>query len=208
MKIFVGISGASGSVYGGRLLNALEEAGHDVTACVSDGAVEVIRFEDQSGAPGLQEASCEAVIKSFLAASGVDEGSIRLVSPGGMGEAFASGSSLGDAAIVCPCSMSTAAGIAAGITRNLIHRVADVMLKESRPLILVPRETPLSEIHLRNLLTLRRAGAQIVPAMPAFYNHPKSIDDMVDFVVGKVLDLLGVRNELFERWEGKPENRT
>ena len=104
--------------------------------------------------------------------------------------------------------MSTVAGIAAGITSNLIHRVADVMLKESRPLVIVPRETPLSEIHLRNMLTLRRAGVQVVPAMPAFYIHPGSIDDLVDFVVGKVLDVLGIGHELFDRWEGKAENAT
>ncbi|MFA5809779.1 MAG: UbiX family flavin prenyltransferase [Thermoleophilia bacterium] len=208
MKIFVGISGASGSIYGGRLLKVLKEAGHDVTACVSDGAVEVMRYEDQSGASGMNEASREAVIDSFLAANGVDAGSIRRVSPENMGEAYASGSSLGDATVICPCSMSTAAGIAAGITGNLIHRVADVMLKESRPLVIVPRETPLSEIHLRNMLTLRRAGAEVVPAMPAFYIHPKNIDDLVDFVVGKVLDVLGIRHELFDRWEGKAENGT
>lgn len=208
MKIFVGISGASGSIYGGRLLKVLKEAGHDVTACVSGGAVQVMRFENQSGASGMNEATRESVIDSFLSANGMDAGSIRLVAPDNMGEAYASGSSLGDAAVICPCSMSTVAGIAAGITSNLIHRVADVMLKESRPLVIVPRETPLSEIHLRNLLTLRRAGAQIVPAMPAFYIHPASIDDLVDFIVGKVLDVLGIRHELFNRWEGKAENGT
>ncbi|MFA6001163.1 MAG: flavin prenyltransferase UbiX [Thermoleophilia bacterium] len=203
MKIFVGISGASGSILGGRLLKVLSQAGHDVTVCVSDGAVQVMRFEDQSDVPGSGNTSRETVIDSFLAANGVEAGSIRLVSPENMGEAFASGSFLGDAAVICPCSMSTVAGIAAGITSNLIHRVADVMLKESRPLVVVPRETPLSEIHLRNMLTLRRAGAHIVPAMPAFYIHPASVDDLVDFVVGKVLDVLGISHELFDRWEGK-----
>ncbi len=112
----------------------------------------------------------------------------------------ASGSSAPDALVVCPCSMGTLARIACGISGNLIERSADVMLKERRPLLLVPRETPLSDIHLENMLKLSRAGARIIPAMPAFYGRPESVLDLVDFVVGKILDQLGIENDLYKRW--------
>jgi 4-hydroxy-3-polyprenylbenzoate decarboxylase len=206
MKIFVGISGASGSIYGGRLLQALARTGNEITVCVSDGAVEVMRLEERLGVEGNMGrggvAERESVIDAFLRVHGLGGRVLEQADPTEMASAFASGSSLAGAAIVCPCSMSTLASIAAGVTRNLIHRVADVMLKESRPLILVPRETPLSEIHLRNLLTVKRAGALVVPAMPGFYHHPESIEDLVDFVVGKVLDTLQIPNDMFERWRG------
>ena len=112
----------------------------------------------------------------------------------------ASGSSAPDAMVVCPCSMGSLGRIAAGLSSSLLERVADVMLKEGRPLLLVPRETPLSAIHLENMLKLARLGVRIVPPMPAFYHHPQSLDDLVDFVVGKVLDQLGVEHRLFKRW--------
>lgn len=205
MKIFVGISGASGQVYAGRLIPALFETGNDVTVCFSNGAVEVIRAEETeagASAPGTQQNSRDGTIDAFLARYGISAADIEIADPEDMSSAFASGSALADAAIVCPCSMSSLACIATGITRNLIHRVADVMLKEGRPLIVVPRETPLSEIHLKNMLRLKRAGAHIVPAMPAFYHHPQTIDDLTGFVVGKVLDVLLIRHNLFERWKG------
>jgi len=200
MKIFVGISGASGSIYGGRLLQALARTENEITCCVSSGAVEVMRFEELAGA--ASEADPGSVVESFLERYGLDRGSMEMAEPGDMASRFASGSALAGAAVICPCSMSTLACVASGVTRNLIHRVADVMLKESRPLVLVPRETPLGEIHLRNMLHARRAGALMVPAMPAFYNHPASVEDMVDFVVGKVLDALRIKNDLYERWGG------
>lgn len=202
MKVFVGISGASGSVYGGRLLKALKTGDHDVTACVSDNAVEVMRWEEKTPGLDLSRASREVVIENFLFANGLAGGDIDLVLPGDFASAFASGSYLAAAVIVCPCSMSTAASIAAGITGNLIHRAADVMLKEGRQLALVPRETPLSEIHLENLLKLRRAGAHVIPAMPGFYHKPETVEDLVDFVAGKVLDVLGLPHELYDRWDG------
>ncbi|MBI5869358.1 MAG: UbiX family flavin prenyltransferase [Actinobacteria bacterium] len=201
MKIFVGISGASGSIYGGRLLKALTESAIDITACVSDGAIEVMRHEEKS-AIGEGKAERDMVIAAFLERHNISEDDVALADPHDMASVFASGSSLADAAVVCPCSMSTLASIASGVTRNLIHRVADVMLKESRPLALVPRETPLSEIHIRNMLRVKSAGALLIPAMPGFYHQPETIDDLVDFVVGKVLDSLGVHNDLFERWQG------
>ncbi len=200
MKIFVGISGASGSIYGGRLLLALSRLEYEITACISDGAVEVMRHEEPLAADPL--ASREAVVDAFLARYEVSEDEITLAAPDDMASAFASGSSLASAAIICPCSMSTLASIAAGITRNLNQRVADVMLKESRPLVLVPRETPLSEIHIRNMLTVKRAGGLVVPAMPGFYHHPETVADLADFVVGKALDVLRIQNELFDRWKG------
>lgn len=201
MKIFVGITGASGQIYGGTLLRALSELDHNVTACFSNAAVEVIcaeeaGFAEFAGQPGKQ------VIAEFLNRHGIAAGNIKIAPPEDMTNMYASGSSLADAAIVCPCSMSSLASMAAGITRNLIHRAADVMLKESRPLIIVPRETPLSVIHLENMLRLKRAGAMIVPAMPGFYHNPATIDDLSRFVVGKVLDVLNIPHDIFTRWKG------
>jgi 4-hydroxy-3-polyprenylbenzoate decarboxylase len=125
---------------------------------------------------------------------------------------IASGSHLTDGMIIAPCSMKTAASVAHGLSSGLIERAADVTLKERRPLIVVPRETPFSSIHLENLLALSRAGAHVVPAMPAFYHHPKSIDDLVGFVVGRILDHLGVPQTLVPRWgeggaPGRPHGR-
>ncbi|RJQ42776.1 MAG: UbiX family flavin prenyltransferase [Gaiellales bacterium] len=197
MKVFVGISGASGAIYGAGLLRALLAAGSEVSVCISDGAIEVIRAEDGIGAGSRGE-----VVSAFFQRHSVTLDPAALIDTGDMASAFASGSALAGAAVVCPCSMSTLGSIAAGITRNLIHRVADVMLKEGRPLVLVPRETPLSAIHLENMLRVKRAGAAIVPAMPGFYQRPESIDDLVDFNSGKVLDVLGIRHELFNRWDG------
>jgi 4-hydroxy-3-polyprenylbenzoate decarboxylase len=197
MRLFIGISGASGTIYGAGLLRALLQTEHEISVCISNGAVAVMREEDSIPATGREE-----VIGEFFDRHGVDFSVEDVIDQSDMGSQFASGSSLAEAAIVCPCSMSTLASMAAGITRNLIHRVADVMLKEGRPLVVVPRETPLNEIHLNNMLTLKRAGAHIVPAMPAFYQQPASIDDMVEFVVGKALDVLQIEHSLFQRWGG------
>lgn len=198
MKLFLGISGASGTIYGAALLRALIRSGHAVSVCLSDGAIAVIREEDGIAATGREE-----VIGAFFDRHGVEVDGGDIVDPADMASAFASGSSLAQAAVVCPCSMSTLASMATGITRNLIHRTADVMLKEGRPLVVVPRETPLSDIHLENMLKLKRAGAHIVPAMPAFYSRPETIDEMTDFVAGKVLDVLGIEHKLFQRWGGQ-----
>jgi 4-hydroxy-3-polyprenylbenzoate decarboxylase len=131
---------------------------------------------------------------------GAPEGSLRVFGREDWMAPVASGSNPADAMAVCPCSMGTLGAIAAGLADNLIERAADVMLKERRPLVLVPRETPLSAIHLENMLKLARAGAVILPPVPAFYTRPDSVGAIVDFVVARVLDQLGVANDLVARW--------
>ncbi|HEU0264237.1 MAG TPA: UbiX family flavin prenyltransferase, partial [Geobacterales bacterium] len=133
---------------------------------------------------------------------GADADHLTYYDEGNLFAPIASGSAAADAMVVVPCSMGSVARIAAGISGTLLERAADVMLKEQRPLILVPRETPLSQIHLENLLRLSRAGARIVPAMPAFYHHPSSMDELVNFMVGKILDQLGIEQLLFPPWQG------
>ncbi|MEI6206912.1 MAG: flavin prenyltransferase UbiX [Desulfuromonadales bacterium] len=193
--IFVALTGASGSMYGLRLVEQLCLNGFQVTFTASCSGSMVCNEEtglDLSGDPGK-------ALQRLYAHLEVDSG-IRMVHPDDLFCAAASGSSAPDAMVVCPCSMGTLARIACGISGNLIERSADVMLKERRPLLLVPRETPLSDIHLENMLKLSRAGARIIPAMPAFYGRSASVPDLVDFVVGKVLDQLGIANELYRRW--------
>ena len=131
---------------------------------------------------------------------------VRIWEQGDYSAPYASGSSRGqDAVVVCPCSMATVGTIAGGAEANLIHRAAAVQLKEGRKLVLVPRETPLSDIHLENLLRVRRAGAMVLPAMPGFYHLPRTIDDLVDFVAGRVLDAIGVDQAMTERWGASAE---
>ncbi len=198
MHVFVAMTGASGSMYGLRLLEQLCLNGIQVTFSASCSGSVVCCEEtglDLSGDP-------DKALQRLYAHLEVDSG-IKMVHPDDLFCAAASGSSAPDAMVVCPCSMGTLARIAAGISGNLIERSADVMLKERRPLLLVPRETPLSDIHLENMLRLSRAGARIIPAMPAFYGRPESVLDLVDFVTGKILDQLGVANDLYKRWGTK-----
>lgn len=191
-RIVVGLTGASGIIYGVRLVEELLKAGCTVDLVCSEAANLV--YEDEigplNGVP-LQE-HLRHVYKS--PALNVYDNS-QMCSP------IASGSCRVTAMVVVPCSMSTVSAIASGAANSLLKRAADVMLKERRPLILVPRETPFSLIHLRNLVTLAEAGATVLPAMPAFYHHPASIDDMIDFVVGKIMDQLGVEHDLFKRYD-------
>jgi 4-hydroxy-3-polyprenylbenzoate decarboxylase len=194
-RIFVALTGASGSVYGLRLVEQLCLNGIEVTFSASCSGTQVCREEtglDLSGDPAKAAQRLYAHLE-------VDHG-LTMVHPDDLFCPVASGSAAPDAMIVAPCSMGTLARIAGGISGNLIERAADVMLKERRPLLLVPRETPLSTIHLENMLRLSRAGVQIIPAMPAFYHQPDAVIDMVDFVVGKVLDQLGIGHELYRRW--------
>ena len=194
-RVFVALTGASGSVYGLRLVEQLCLSGIAVTFTASDSGTQVCREETGLDLSGDPARAAERLYAHLEVKSGLE-----MVHPDDLFCPAASGSAAPDAMIVAPCSMGTLARIACGISGNLIERVADVMIKERRPLLLVPRETPLSAIHLENMLRLTRAGAQMVPAMPAFYHQPDSVIDMVDFVVGKVLDQLGVGHELYRRW--------
>jgi 4-hydroxy-3-polyprenylbenzoate decarboxylase len=198
MKTYVVvISGASGSVYGLKLVEQLLVAGHKVVMIITKAGREVMQFETGFGMPDAGAGAADAVLR-FLELAPTPN--LRMVDQGDLFDAAASGSALLDGMVVCPASMGFCGSVAAGLASDLPERAADVMLKERRPLILVPREAPLSLIHLRNLTALAEAGAIVVPASPAFYQHPASLDDLVDFVVGKVLDQLGVEHHLFARW--------
>ncbi len=197
-RITVVVTGASGSVYGMRLTEQLVLAGHEVAFCATEAGREVTAYELGFELP-LNNAEMAAVaLATFLELPSAE--GLRVAYPEQMFDAIASGSYPSDATIIAPASMGFCASVAAGMASDLPERAADVALKERRPLVLVPRETPLSLVHLRNLTALTEAGAIIVPAMPAFYQKPESIDDLVNFVVGKVLDVLGIEHALFERW--------
>jgi len=191
MKILLAITGASGSIYGLRLLEELLRGGHLVTLVASESGLEVCRYET-----GV-ELGDAAQLKQLW---NLSDATLTLRKVNDLWAPEASGSAAPDAMMIAPCSMGTVGRIAAGISGNLIERAADVMLKENRPLLLLPRETPFSTIHLDNLLKLSRCGAKIIPAMPAFYQKPETVDEMIDFVVGKLLDQLGVEHHLFRRW--------
>lgn len=190
----VAITGASGSLYGLRLVSELLRSGSRVSLLLTEAGRQVLKHEvGLDWATETQQQRHQ--VQEYFASIAIDSLAIDDFWTGS-----ASGSNPADAMIVMPCSMGTAGRIAAGLSSNLLERAADVMLKERRPLILVPRETPFNTIHLENLLRLSRAGAVILPAMPGFYHGPDSIADLVDFVVGKVLDQLAVAHQLFERW--------
>lgn len=195
--LVLAMTGASGSVYGVRLLEVLLRAGRTVHLTLSPAAVQVMERELDCS-PNLDAfapATLLGSVASKLNLSNLHYHHFRDFSAG-----IASGSFLTAGMAICPCSMGTAGAIANGLSDNLIHRAADVHLKERRKLVLVPRETPLGVIGLRNLTTLAEAGAIVLPAMPGFYTKPGSVSEMVDFVVGRVCDQLGVEHQLFERW--------
>lgn len=191
MKILLAITGASGSIYGLRLLEELLRGGHQVTLVSSESGLEVCRYET---GVGLEDAA------GLSQRWGVSDTGLTIRAATDLWAPEASGSAAPDAMVIAPCSMGTVGRIAAGISGNLIERAADVMLKEHRPLLLLPRETPFSTIHLENLLKLSQCGARIIPAMPGFYHRPESVNELVDFVVGKLLDQLGLEHNLFKRW--------
>jgi flavin prenyltransferase len=192
MNVFLGITGASGAPYAARLLSALSQSGAQVGVSISDSGFEVLATE-LHGDPGMARDEVAARLTDGLA--GVTVYDVKdYKSP------YASGSAKVDGYVICPCSMATAGTIAAGAMANLVHRAASVALKEERKLILVPRETPLSTIQLENLLRLRRAGATVLFAAPGFYNSPQTIDDLIEFIVGRCLDQLGIENRLTRRW--------
>jgi 4-hydroxy-3-polyprenylbenzoate decarboxylase len=197
----VGVTGASGAPYALRLLEALIAADHHVKLVVSDAGEKVLAIECGLHLQGASHHK-EALWRERLGMGPQDQ-ALQLFLPTNLAASIASGSFRTAGMVVIPCSMGTLARIAQGISGNLIERAADVHLKERRPLVLVPRETPLNEIHLRNMLAARRAGADIVPAMPAFYHKPQSIQELVEMLVSRVLDRLGVENDLYRRW-GEP----
>ena len=192
------VTGASGSCYGMRLIEQLVLAGHDVAVVFTDAGREVTAFELGFELPLDDPDLATVALAAYLELSGSEM--LRVTYPDKRFDEIASGSCRTDAMIVAPCSMGFVAAVASGLASDLPQRAADVMLKERRPLVLVPRETPLSLVHLRNLTTVVEAGAIVVPAMPAFYTKPESIDDLVNFVVGKVLDALDVEHDMFKRW--------
>jgi 4-hydroxy-3-polyprenylbenzoate decarboxylase len=189
LEIVVGISGASGVGYGIRLLGILKEKGFAVSLVMSDSACKILEIEtdlEPEDVTGLAD---------------------RAYSPLDFTAPIASGSHLFQAMVVIPCSMGTLAGIAAGTSDTLITRTADICLKERRKLILVTRETPLSLVHLKNMVSATAAGAIVLPACPAFYSRPKTVRDLEDVLVGRVLDVLGIEHNLYRRWGGNPYNR-
>lgn len=194
----VAITGASGSVYGMRLIEQLVLAGHDVTVIFTETGREVTAFELGFQLPSEDAAVASVALAAFLELPSAER--IRIAYDDNLLDAVASGSHKTDAMVVCPCTMGFVGSVSAGLGSALAEKAADVMLKERRPLVLVPRETPLSLLHLRNLVTVAEAGAVVVPAMPAFYQRPESVDDLVNFVVGKVLDVIDVEHDLFKRW--------
>jgi flavin prenyltransferase len=187
----VGITGASGSIYGVRLIRELAKKKYRVDVVVTSAGRMVMR--EELGVSGFGE-----IGKLGLSGPGKQ---IKIWENDNFEAPFMSGSNSPEAVIICPCSMGKLAAIANGISTNLIERTADVALKERRQLILVVRETPLSLVHLENMVRAAKAGAQILPAMPAFYHHPRTVDDMIDFVVGKILNLLRIEHNLFKGWK-------
>ena len=196
--IAVGITGASGAVYAVRTVAALLERGCRVEVVASEYGRRLLRDELGPEAAG-------DVFEKYLRdryGAGVDKGSLLLHPNKNVGATIASGSYQCSAMVIIPCSMKTLAGVANGLSRNLIERAADVALKERRRLVVVPRETPMSLPQLKNLVLCAEAGAVVLPAMPAFYQHPRSLDDLADFMAGKVLSALEFEHELYSAWAG------
>jgi 4-hydroxy-3-polyprenylbenzoate decarboxylase len=198
-RFFLGITGASGHAYAEALLRALVAAGHEVDVSVTEAGCKVLRHELGIDA-GVRGERLGDALQSWIGAQAAR--AVRAFPCDAVEAPPSSGTALVGGAILCPCSMGTLARVSAGFSSNLVERAADVALKEGRKLVLVPRETPLSELHLENLLRLARLGAVVLPAMPGFYHRPKTVDDLVGHVVGKILDRLGVEHSIGARWEG------
>jgi 4-hydroxy-3-polyprenylbenzoate decarboxylase len=193
MHVFLGITGASGAPYAARLLEALAAADCEIGVCASSAGIEVLGTE-LFGDPTLPRDETLARLLEYA------NGSAQIYDPQDWGAPYASGSAKVDAYVICPCSMGTLGTVASGAMQNLIHRAASVALKEERRLVLMPRETPLSSIHLRNMLALREAGATILFLAPGFYHGAETVENLVDFVVAWALDQLGLDHALTPRW--------
>jgi len=185
MKIIVAITGATGAIYGVRILQRLREAGVETHLVISRWGARTLLHETPFSREQVEELATETY------------------APADMGAAISSGSFRTDGMVIAPCSAKTLAAVAHGFGENLVHRAADVILKERRRLVLVVREAPLSDIHLENMLKLSRMGAVMLPPMPAFYNHPRTVDDVVDHTVARVLDQFGLEVSGAERWSGE-----
>ncbi|SDE71060.1 4-hydroxy-3-polyprenylbenzoate decarboxylase [Paenibacillus sp. cl6col] len=195
----VGITGASGAIYGVRLIQCLLEADYEVHLIVSDAGWRVLKEELGWNVTKRQQA--------IELAFGDLADRVTYHPNQDIGASIASGSFRVHGMVIMPCSMGTLSSIAHGASDNLMGRAADVMMKEGRPLLIVPRETPMHAIHLENMLKLANMGVRIVPAMPAFYYHPQTLDDIINFLVGKVLDCMDIDHQLFTRW-GNSEVQT
>jgi flavin prenyltransferase len=192
MHVFLGITGASGAPYAARLLEALAAADCEIGVCASSAGVEVLATELYGNAKLSRDETLARLLERAPQAT--------LYDPNDWKAPYASGSAKVDAYVICPCSMGTLGTVASGAMQNLIHRAASVAIKEERRLILMPRETPLSAIHLRNMLALREAGATILFLAPGFYHGAETVDDLVSFVVARALDQLGLENVAAKRW--------
>src|SRR6201994_1144874 len=196
MRVFLGVTGASGAPYARRLLHALTAADCEVGISVSSAAIEVLATELYGDA----RLSRDETLARFVEGAG---DAVTIHDPKDWSAPYASGSAKVDAYVICPCSMGTLGTLASGAMSNLIHRAASVAIKEERRLVLMPRETPLSAIHLRNMLTLREAGATILFLAPGFYHGAETVENLVDFIVARALDQLGLDHALMPRW-GQP----
>ncbi|WP_280540108.1 flavin prenyltransferase UbiX [Chromohalobacter sp. 11-W] len=194
--VTVALTGASGAQYGLRLIDCLVASRHQVLVLISKAAQMVIATETDVSLPSNPERLSEALRER----SGAAPGQIRCFGREDWMAPVASGSGAPSAMVICPCSTGTLSAVATGASNNLIERAADVALKERRQLILVPRETPFSAIHLEHMLTLTRMGAVILPAAPGFYHRPQTLDDMIDFIVARILNQLGIAHTLMPRW--------
>lgn len=201
-SIAIAITGASGAIYATRTVAALLERGVHVELIVSDYGRRLLRDE-------LGEAAAVDRLLPFLRdkyGAGVDAGRLTLHSNRDLGATLASGSHGCSGMAIVPCSMKTLAAVAHGLSRNLVERAADVMLKERRRLVIVPRETPMSLMQLRNMVLCAEAGAMLLPAMPAFYQQPRTLDDLADFMAGKILSALGFEHALYPEWTGSVQS--
>jgi 4-hydroxy-3-polyprenylbenzoate decarboxylase len=198
LPLVMAVTGASGAPYAVRLVEALVAARQPVQLIVSDHGLRLLRTETDIGSV--------AELRARVGASAWDE-QVTVFDDGDRGAAPASGSARNRGMVICPCSMGTISAISQGTSRSLVERAADGALKERRSLVLVPRETPYSAIHLENMLRLTRAGAVVLPASPGFYHRPAQIGELVDFVVARVLDHLGVTHSIGRRWGDSPEDR-
>lgn len=183
--IVVAITGASGVIYGVKLLEFLKETGKETALIITPPAEIILKHELK-----IQKEYLKGLVN-------------RYYEPDDLTTSINSGSSRFESMVIVPCTMKTISAIATGYASNAVTRTADVALKEKRDLVIVPRETPLRPVHLENMLKISQEGGIILPAMPGFYHQPEDIKDMVDFVVGKILDVLKIDNQLFQRWQGE-----